>query len=70
LKFSARPLDSGEYGAAGKLDALLAEAAIQITTSKLCRVVSMHGLYEAVALALEPGDEITPRTASIGLLLQ
>jgi hypothetical protein len=32
---------------ASKLDALLAKAAIKITTSKLCRIVSMHGLDEA-----------------------
>jgi hypothetical protein len=34
-----------------------------ITTSKLCRVVSMHRLGEAVVLALELYDEITQRTA-------
>jgi hypothetical protein len=55
---------------AGKLDALLAEAAVEITTSKLCRVVSMNGLDEAVVLALKLDDEITQRTSIIGLLLQ
>jgi hypothetical protein len=55
---------------AGKLNAVLAEAAVEITTSKLFRVVSMHGLDEAVVLALELDDEITQRTASIGLPLQ
>jgi hypothetical protein len=49
---------------------LLADAAVEITTSKLCRVVSMRELDEKVVLALEIDDEIRQRTASIGLLLK
>jgi hypothetical protein len=54
----------------GELYTLLAETAVEITTSKLCHVVSMHGLGEEVLLALELDDESTQRTASIGILLQ
>jgi hypothetical protein len=68
IEVSASPLDSGEYGA--EPVNLIAKAAVEITTNKLCPVVSMHGLDEAVVLALELDDEITQRTTSIGLLLQ
>jgi hypothetical protein len=52
----------------GKLDALLADAAVEITTSTLWRVVSMRGLDEEVVLGLELDDGIAQHTASIGLL--
>jgi hypothetical protein len=47
-----------------------AEAAIEITTKKIWRVVSMHGLNEAVVLALELDDKVAQHTASIRLLFQ
>jgi hypothetical protein len=71
LKFSANPFDSGEYGVElVTIYALIAVVAVEITTRKLCRVVSMHGIDEAVELALEIDDEIAQRTASIRIIPQ
>jgi hypothetical protein len=32
---------------------LLKQTAVDITTNELCRIVSMHSLYETVVFALE-----------------
>jgi hypothetical protein len=51
------------------LNALPTQAAVEITTNDICRIVSMNSLDETVVFALELDNAVAQRTLGIGLLL-